>query len=248
MTGARVDAPGAVRLGFLYPGYAAEDDYPRMAGVLDNVAPVVVHTSMGEDAHRVGALLEIGSSENLLAGAASLRKQGVAAAMWACTSGSFVFGWEGARRQAQEIEEFLGIPASSTSIAFVTAARKLGLSRVAVAATYPEDVAQRFEEYLGAADISVVALGSEDIVTAAEVGTLDRDRVLSFVVSRDHPEAQAVLVPDTALHTVEWLTELETRLGKPVLTANQVTMWEALRLVGEQRQSASLGTLFRTES
>ncbi|MEX2374980.1 MAG: maleate cis-trans isomerase [Dehalococcoidia bacterium] len=242
------DTPGHVRLGFLYPGYAAEDDYPRMGVALEQVAPIVVHTRMREDAHRVAALLEIGSSENLLAGAATLREQGVAAAMWACTSGSFVFGWEGSRLQAREIEEFLGIPASSTSIAFVSAARKLGLSRVAVAATYPEDVSLRFEEYLGEAHISVVALGSEDIVTAAEVGVLDRERVLSFIVSRDHPEAQGVLVPDTALHTIEWLPELEARLGKPVLTANQVTMWEALRLAGEHRQSADLGTLFRTES
>ena len=38
-----------------------------------------------------------------------------------------------------------------------------------------------------------------------------------------------MLVPDTALHTVEWLDDLDELLGKPVLTANQVSVWEGLR-------------------
>ena len=54
-------------------------------------------------------------------------------------------------------------------------------------------------------------------------------------------------MPDTALHTVEWLTDLEERLGKPVLTANQVSVWEGLRLVGATEPRAGLGALFARE-
>ena len=46
------------------------------------------------------------------------------------------------------------------------------------------------------------------------------------------PAAEALLMPDTALHSVGWLDELEQRVGKPVLTANQVTIWAALREMG----------------
>lgn len=239
----------AVRLGFLYPGYAAEDDYPRMAEILDDGVRVeVVHTSVGEDAHRVDALLDIGSTERLIEGARELqRRGGVDAAIWACTSGSFVFGPEGAARQAREIEEFLGVPSSSTSIAFVEAVRSLGLRRVAIAATYPEEVARAFADYLGAAEIEAVSTGSQGIITAAEVGMLGRERVLEFVAAGDEPSAEAVLVPDTALHTVAWLSELEATLGKPVLTANQVTMWHALRLAGRPRRAEGLGRLFGSE-
>ncbi len=63
----------------------------------------------------------------------------------------------------------------------------------------------------------------------------------------DHPDAQAILLPDTALHTVDWLDELEAAAGKPVLTANQVTVWEALQLARVFRPQTGLGTLFRTE-
>lgn len=235
-------------IGFLYPGHSAEDEYPAMERLLAASGPAVslpvVHTLMREDAHRVDALLDIGGADVLASGASALRSAGVDAAVWACTSGSFVFGWDGAAAQVAGVRSASGVPASSTSFAFVNAARHLGLRRVAVAATYPEDVAARFVTFLGEAGISVVSLSCQGIVTAAEVGTLGREEVLAFVAANDHPDAEAVLVPDTALHTVAWLTDLEESLGKPVLTANQVSVWEGLRLVGATEGRPGLGALF----
>lgn len=234
-----------IRAGFLYPGYAAEDDYPRLAAMVDPpVEAVVVHTSVGVDAHRVDDLLDLGGPERLAAGAAQLRDAGVAVAVWACTSGSFVFGAEGARRQVRGVETAAGVPASSTSFAFVHALAHLGIDRVAIAATYPKDVALAFEAFLAEHGVTVTSVGAEDVLTAAEVGTFGRDRVLQFVAAGDHPEAAAVLVPDTALHTAAWVDDLEAALGKTVLTANQVTMWEALRLAGRRPRAAALGRLF----
>jgi hypothetical protein len=41
-----------------------------------------------------------------------------------------------------------------------------------------------------------------------------------------------------------WLDELEERLGKPVLTANQVSIWQGLRLAGDRTARKGLGRLF----
>ncbi|RCV57777.1 maleate cis-trans isomerase family protein [Marinitenerispora sediminis] len=235
--------------GFLYPGYSAEDDYPAFQRLLGgDVTLRLVHTLMREDAHRVDALLDVGGPDVLAEGARTLREQGIDAIVWACTSGSFVFGWEGAARQVAGVREVAGVPASSTSFAFVNAVRHLGLGRVAVAATYPDDVAQRFVEFLRDGGIEVASMSSRGIVTAAEVGTLPPADVLDFVARNDHPDAEAVLVPDTALHSAGILDDLERRLGKPVLTANQVSVWEGLRLAGETSARSGLGTLFRTSS
>ena len=49
--------------GILYPGYSAEDDYPPLERLLGGgVRLPVVHTLMREDAHRVDALLDVGSA------------------------------------------------------------------------------------------------------------------------------------------------------------------------------------------
>jgi maleate cis-trans isomerase len=232
-------------LGFLYPGYSAEDDYPRIEAMID--PPVqfsVVHTSIGEDAHREDALLDVGSAWRLREGAAELRRRGVDSAMWACTSGSFVFGVDGARQQAKAIEEFLGAPVSSTSIAFVDALHAMGVRTVAVAATYPVDIAGLFETFLADCGIRVRKVSGLGIITAVESASLGREQVLALARANNHRDAEAVLLPDTALHTVAWLEALEEACGKPVLTANQVTVWQALRLADHPAKQRGLGRLF----
>lgn len=233
-------------VGFLYPGYSAEDDYPRLEAILDaGVRLPLVHTDIGEDAHRVDALLEMGSAARLAAGVGELKARGAQAVVWACTSASFVFGWDGAHEQVRELSEKAGLPASSTSFAFARAVQALGAERVAIAATYPEDVADHFRAFLKAAGAEVVAMRGSGIITAAEVGTWGREEVLRLARAGDHPDAQAVLLPDTALHTAAWIPDLEEAVGKPVLTANQVTVWEGLRLLGREVPSDRLGELFR---
>ncbi|MEU6992542.1 decarboxylase [Streptomyces sp. NPDC046465] len=235
-------------LGFLYPGHSAEDDYPRMEQMLgSDVRLQVVHTDIGEDAHRVDALLEMGAAPRLAAGVEELRLSGAEAVVWACTSASFVFGWDGAHDQVRELAVAAGLPASSTSFAFAHAVREVGAVRVAVAATYPEDVAAHFAAFLKASGAEVVSARGSGIITAAEVGTWGRDEVLALARDGDHPDAQAVLLPDTALHTAAYVAELESALGKPVLTANQVTVWEALRLAERRINAPGLGHLFTKE-
>ena len=233
-------------IGLLYPGYAAEDDFPALENALGGAIWLpLVHTSMGRDEHTVEALLDTGSTARLAQGADAIAAHSPDAVMWACTSGSFVYGRDGAAAQAAAISERLGVPASSTSIAFVEAARALGLEKVAVAASYPEELAAHFSTFLEAGGVEVVSFGASGIFTAVDAGRLGPDAVLEMTLSVDVPEAEAVLVPDTALHTLTCIDTLEKALGKPVLTANQVTVWEGLRLAGTPRPLPRLGTLFR---
>ncbi|MEU3960600.1 decarboxylase [Streptomyces buecherae] len=236
-------------VGFLYPGYSAEDDYPRLEKLLGgDIRLPLVHTDIGEDAHRVDALREMGSAARLAAGVGELRRRGAQAVLWACTSASFVFGWEGAGEQVRELAATADIPASSTSFAFARAARAIGAERVAVAATYPRDVADCFTAFLKAAGIEVVQARASGVITAAEVGTWGEAEVLGLARAGDHPRARAVLLPDTALHTAAHLPALEAAVGKPVLTANQVTVWEGLRLLDHAVTRPGLGRLFAADT
>lgn len=229
-------------VGMVYPGHAAEDEYPAAARTLDVHLPVA-HV-YGTDLHAVPELLDLGSPERLAGGAEQLARHRPDAVMWACTSGSFVYGRDGAREQAAALARVTGVPTSSTGLAFVAALEALGASRVAVAATYPQDVAELFGGFLTAAGVEVVSLSGAGIVTAAEVGTLPPEEVVDLAVHHDHPRAEVLLVPDTAMRTLHVLPALESRLGRPVLTANQVTIWYGLLLAGARPHAPTLGTLF----
>ncbi|MBZ2168732.1 maleate cis-trans isomerase [Marinobacter sp. F4216] len=233
------------RLGFLYPGHAAEDDFPLMGTMIEPPAEVhLVHTGFLEDAHTVEALSEMGSVSRLLQGATSLEGFGIESVMWTSTSASFVLGLDGIRQQIDALEKQLGVPASTTAMAFARAVKAVDAKRVAIAATYPEDVALLFCQFLNHFDIDVVHHSSRGIVTAVEVGTLGKEDVIELAFQNTPREVDALLIPDTALHSVAWLAELEEITDTTVLTANQVSFWEALRLCGKLTPQPRLGTLF----
>lgn len=230
-------------VGIIYPGHAAEDDYAFAADLL-GVALPVAHI-YGTDLHAVPELLDLGAPDRLADGAARLRGEPLDAVVWACTSGSFVYGVDGARDQVDRLSDASGgMPATSTSFAFVDALAALHVTHVAVAASYPRDVTDLFVQFLAASGIEVLATADAGIDTAARVGTLTAEEVAEFAVGNDHPEAEAVVVPDTAMHTLRFVRHLEERLGKPVLTANQVTVWQGLRIAGYTVDCPELGTLF----
>ena len=224
-------------IGFLYPGHAAEDDYPRIEKMLGGAHRLVVEHTYGEDLHAVDALLALGSEDTLAEGGARLARHQPDVVLWACTSGSFVFGWEGAEDQARKLSAAAGVPASSTSFAFVHAARALGVRRVAVAASYPDEVAQRFVEFLGRGGLEVLSMSSAGIVTAAEVGELPDEAVHRIGRAQRQPGRGSPAHPGHGHAHGRPGRAPGTRLGKPVLTANQVTVWEGLVLASAPRSA-----------
>lgn len=229
----------------LYPGHSAEDDYELLERLVPDAAFPVVRTWEGGTAHDVEALLALGSREHLEPAARRARAHAPDAVLWACTSGSFVHGRDGARIQSGWVREAGGAPASSTSWAFSAAVRHLRIRRVAVAATYPADVAAHFTRFLAGDGITVTALSAHDVPSGEDAGRLDAEWLSAAARAADVRGAECLLVPDTALHTVAALPGLERELGLPVLTANQVTAWHGLRLAGHPARADRLGVLFR---
>ena len=228
----------------LYPGYAGEADYVGITQRLGEAATIeVVHTPIDQDAHTVESLRAMGAPDLLKeqAGALYPRPQAV---VWGSTSASFVFGWDGAHEQVRIIGQAAQAPSTTTALAFVRAAEELGVRRVSIAATYPPDITDRFVEFLGRGGLDVIAAESANIFLAEEAGRVEPVEVRRMVVASDRPDAEAVLVPDTALRTVEVVDEVEHQLGKLVLTANVVTAWAGLRLAGMQGRAVGLGALF----
>jgi len=221
-------------LGVLHPGHSAEDDYPRIEQLLGSDIRVdLARTDLGESAPVTPP-----------DGVEQLRLAGAEAIVWACGDEGFTHGWEDAQEQVRSLAVTAGMPASSTPFAFVHAVREIGAGRVAVGTAYPDDVAGLFAGFLRAGGVEVAVLHSAGVASSADVGAWGEAEVFALARAADGPGAEAVVLPDTALHTVGWLDELETRVGKPVLTANQVTVGKGLDLLGPVPQLPGLGTLF----
>ena len=64
----------------------------------------------------------------------------------------------------------------------------------------------------------------------AQIWSVPYETTVELVRSVDSAAAEAVFISCTNLPTYDVIAGLEATIGKPVLTANQVTMWSALAL------------------
>jgi maleate isomerase len=160
---------------------------------------------------------------------------------YACASGSFVGGVLGERLLVRTMLD-MGAPAArTTSGALVEALGVLGVHKLAIATPYIEAVTARLVGYLAENGVRTVA--SNGLGLLGHIWRVPYAKVIEIVKSVDCPEADAMFISCTNLPTYDVIEPLEQALGKPVLTANQVTVWSALRAMGLQGVGAGQGLL-----
>ncbi|WP_433167945.1 maleate cis-trans isomerase family protein [Kribbella sp. CA-247076] len=152
------------------------------------------------------------------------------AVAYACTSGSFVGGLSG---EVALVDAMIaaGAPAAvTTSGALLLALHHLGINRVATVTPYTDDLTIGLTKFLAEAGVEVVSTAGLGLI--AQIWTVPYEATVELVRSIDTTTAEAVFISCTNLPTYDIIAGLEAMIGKPVLTANQVTMWSALALTG----------------
>jgi maleate isomerase len=156
---------------------------------------------------------------------------------YACASGSFVHGREGEQRLYQSMVD-AGAPAAvTTSGALVRALDALDVNRIAVVTPYVDSVTDRLLSYL--AEHRVEVTSSVGLGLLSHIWRVTYAEVSAAVHSVDRPDAQAVFISCTNVLTYDIIAPLERELGKPVIAANQVTMWAVMSAA--ERQAVAHG-------
>jgi maleate isomerase len=162
-----------------------------------------------------------------------------------CTTMSFVRGPGMDLDISRRITAAGGKPATTTSTAMIAAMQALGVTRVTVASPYLPDVEGEFVNFLEAHGIKV--LRSKSLHLRDGHSIVPSDEMAELVESCDMPESEAIFVGCTGQRLARHIESLEAKLGKPVLTANQVTSWHALKLMGVLSPIPHRGSLFTKE-
>lgn len=207
--------------------------------------PVSVGPVPSDGHHDLQALRALGSIQRLVPIVENLKAraspQGV---IWACTSGSFSGGLGWAHDQAEGLRAATGVPTTSTALAFVDAWEALGHRQVDLLSAYPEPVTNQLVTFLHEAGIGCRQVKALDCVYAADSHQLNVvDEVRAFCAQGPPDDSTPLMLPDTAINTLSLAEALGSVTQRTVLTANQVTLWAGLRLIGWSTQSRLLGML-----
>jgi maleate isomerase len=168
--------------------------------------------------------------------------------VYAYTGSSYVLGADADEAfRARLGERAPGIPIVLTAPAASEALRTLHVRRLAL--IHPP----WFSEELSAAGKSYYAARGMEVVYCARMGPARRfaevsaAEVFGWTQANVPHDAEAVFIAGNGLRAIGVIRALEDSLARPVLTANQVALWQALRVVGMTSAVRYYGKIF-TES
>jgi maleate isomerase len=155
-----------------------------------------------------------------------------AAVAFGCTMASFIDGVRGESAIRAAIASGGAPVALTTSGAFLAALDELGCRRVGLATPYPPRIAERFTAFMGEAGFEVAAQADRNLTDFERVVATPRDEMAALVERVSTPRVDAIFLAGTNTPAIDLLAWLSERAGRPVLSANQVTMWAAARAAG----------------
>lgn len=227
------------RLGLLVPS-ANTTNEPEFhnwlpGGVSLHTARMYVEDASAEEGKRLRE--EIARCGNLL------QTANVDVAIFGCTAGSFANepGYE--EEIENELSEVTDCPAVATSASIRRAFDHLDIESLSLLTPYTEDLTHKEMEFLAEYGIDVNASRGLGYETIAEIGDQHPQQAYREGKQVDQAESDGLFISCTNYRTFEIIPRLEADLGKPVVTSNQATLWDALRTASIDTTEMNLGQL-----
>lgn len=148
------------------------------------------------------------------------------------------------RALPERITKATGVPATATSRALMAALRTLEARRVVMVSPYIEAINARESAFLEAQQVRVLDAVGLGISQAKDMISVEPGEWYRLVRAHAHPDADAYFISCTAVRSLEVIADLESDLGRPVVTSNQVAVWHSLRTMGLQDRPKGFGRLF----
>lgn len=134
--------------------------------------------------------------------------------------------------------------AATTSTAVMNALRAIGARRIALITPYSQHATEEETHFLTENGVETVyakgcGLAGSDAYCATPASFWSEQ-----ASSLPHQAFDALFLSCANIQCIGVIEEIEARIGKPVITSNQVVIWETLRLIGWRGAKRPPGRLF----
>jgi len=159
------------------------------------------------------------------------------------TGVSFIGGYGYDQLMIEKMKERNGnLPTTTTSTSVLNAFTKMGITKVSMAMPYVEKVSRAAMKFVE--DNGVKVLNAKWLNKAGtDIPETSKETIYHLAREVDHPESEALFISCIGIHTIEIIEKLEKDLRKPVITSNQATMWNILRMANINDKIQGYGQL-----
>jgi maleate isomerase len=243
-----------IRVGVLTPHAAAgpEEELPAMAPgrvVADVVritaapGPAGAETAPPATPAGLRALTE----PPVLDEAARMLPDSIDVAGYASTTSAYAIGFEQEAQLVSRLSALLAVPVASTCAAAVLGLRALSVQRVALigAPWFDPELNDLGAAYFRSQGFDVVSSASAELSKEPErIASAD---VVAWTSCHVGDDAEGVFIGGNGFQAAAAIEPLEAIIARPVLTANQVLLWNLLARAGAPDTVSGLGRLFTRE-
>jgi len=232
---------GPLQIGVLTPHATPgpEREFPAMA--LGCLVERVVHLADSEPTGTAPVPRALTAPAVLDPAVEKLPDDSLDAVAYASTTSAYVIGFDAETAMSARIAARLALPAASTGVAAVRALRSLALERIAVigAPWFTPELNEFGARYFRDEGFEVVfsrsaALGQDP--SAADTS--------EWTLQHVPDEAEGIFIGGNGFRVAAAIDSLEKAVGRPVLTANQVLLWDILAQTHTPNQVNGYGRLF----
>ena len=160
-----------------------------------------------------------------------------------CTSGSIVIGEQPVMDEIKKGAPY-AIPMTMVT-GVVDALRELDAKKLVVGTPYLDEINTAEAEFLYNKGFEVLDIQGLNLETGLEFGKITPEYWRKFALEIDRPDADAVFLSCGGVRAIEIAQEVESIIGKPVVTSNQGQMWSCLRRAGIDDVIDGFGQIFQ---
>jgi maleate isomerase len=159
------------------------------------------------------------------------------------TASSYATGFANESQLIDRLSSLTGTTGLTAARAVLAALQHLGVKKLALGTPYPEAISEKGKAFWEAAGFDIV--GYQRLSGVQNIYAESEQRAYQLARQAYTADADAVFLSGTGLPTVGVLEMLEQDLKKPVISSNQASLWQALRLTGVRQAITGFGSLLR---
>ena len=159
-----------------------------------------------------------------------------------CTSGSIVLGEKVVMEEIKKGAPWAQPMCIATAV--VDALREINAEKIVVGTPYIDEINTVEAEFLTAKGFNVLNIQGLNLKTGIEFGRVTPSYWKIFAQEIDQNEADAIFLSCGGVRSLEVVEEIESIVGKPVITSNQAQFWSCLRRAGISDEIKGFGKIF----
>ena len=162
---------------------------------------------------------------------------------YGCTSGTIAAGYKTILEKVNLVKPKTKVTTPITSA--INAFKVLKTNKISIFTPYTDEINRSLMNYFKSENIEISDLSYLDIASDLDIGKIDPNYLFETLVNINLSQSDALFIPCTALPVLSLIEDIEKKIGKIVLSSNQVLIWDTLKQVNLKDQILNYGELFK---